>query len=352
MSRHGVHTPPGPLIVDVAGLELDAEDRELLMHPAVGGVILFSRNCADTQQLRALTHAICACRPHIPIAADYEGGRVQRFRDGMTPVPAMRDVGRLWHDNPAAATALAADIGWLVAAELAAVGVDMPLAPVVDLDYGQSSVIGARAFAEQTDTVARLAQAYMGGLREGGSVATAKHFPGHGYVVPDSHAELPVDARDAAALATDMAPYRALIAAGLASIMMAHIRYPAVDDLPASLSSRWIRDELRTRLAFSGAVFCDDLSMGGAAQIGDYGERAALALAAGCDYLPVCNNRAAAAALVEAPAMREDAGPARRQQLQACCRQGDDAASLALLQTQPRWQQINAEMQALSAQSA
>ena len=306
---------PGPLLVDVADCELDAEDRELLAHPAVGGAILFTRNFADVDQLRALTAAMRRCRSDLLIVADYEGGRVQRFRSGVTRLPAMRRLGDLRQRNQAAALELATDLGWLLASELAALGVAMPLAPVVDLDYGQSTVIGDRALAADGDAVIALAQGVMRGLRQGGSVATAKHFPSHGHVVADSHAELPVDARDEAALAADMAPYSALIADGLASIMMAHVRYPAVDELPASLSPHWIEQRLRTQLGFAGCVFCDDLSMGGAAAIGDYAQRAALALAAGCDYLPVCNNRAAVAGLLDHPALAEDHGGVRRQRL-------------------------------------
>jgi len=343
---------PGPLLIDVAGHELDAEDRELLAHPAVGGTILFSRNFHDPRQLRALTDAMRACRPGLLVVADYEGGRVQRFRDGLTRIPPMRSYGRLWQRQPEQAVDLARRTGWLVAAELAALGVNMPLAPVVDLDYGQSAVIGERALAAHTEPITALARALCAGLRDGGSVATAKHFPGHGFVVPDSHAELPLDEREYAALAADMAPYRSLIADGLASVMMAHIRYPAVDDLPASLSPHWIGHVLRGALGFAGSVFCDDLSMAGAAAMGDAQERAGLALAAGCDWLPVCNDRAAVCTLVEAAALREDGGDRRREDLLTRCHPVSSAATLDALRKQTTWWQTADRLRALTRDSA
>ena len=311
--------PPGPLLVDVAGTALDAEDRELLAHSVVGGVILFTRNYAHPSQLAELTAQIRAVRPELLIAADTEGGRVQRFREGMTSIPAMRRLGVYAAADPQAGHAAVLEIAWLMATELAGVGVDMPLAPVVDVDYGVSGVIGDRAFGADAAQIADLAGAFAEGLRAAGSAATAKHFPGHGYVAADSHAELPVDDRDRAALDNDMAPYRALIAVGLDSVMMAHVRYPAVDALPASLSTRWITDILRGELEYTGVVFCDDLSMGAAAALGDYQERARLALAAGCDYLPVCNNRAAVSALVDRLPGDTRASRERRQRLQTLC---------------------------------
>lgn len=346
-SSYGQGLPPGPLMIDVAGYELNGEDRDLLMHPAVGGAILFTRNFDNVRQLRALTDAMRACRSNLLIVADYEGGRVQRFRTGVTRLPAMRELGELWQRDAAQAQALATDIGWLIAAELRALGVAMPLAPVVDLDYGQSSVIGGRAFTGDADVVTALATVLMNGLHEGGSVATAKHFPGHGGVTPDSHVELPVDDRTAAQLATDMAPYGPLIANGLASIMMAHIRYPAVDELPASLSPRWIRDTLRGQLGFAGCIFCDDLSMGGAATLGGYNERIGLALEAGCDYLPVCNNRDAVRELVEDEALRADDGPARRQRLFEQCHPIGTGDGLDALQATPRWRSVTDRIMAL-----
>ncbi|HLQ86777.1 MAG TPA: beta-N-acetylhexosaminidase [Salinisphaeraceae bacterium] len=346
--------PLGPLIIDVAGCELDDEDRALLAHPAVGGAILFTRNFAEPAQLAALTAAMRACRPNLLIMADYEGGRVQRFHDGMTRIPPMRRLGQLWHADQQQAVALAADTGWLIAAELGALGIDLPLAPVVDIDYGRAeTAIGSRAFAGEAEVVSALAQAFCNGLTQGGSVATAKHFPGHGHVVPDSHAELPVDERDWAVLQADMAPYRTLIAAGLASIMLAHIRYPAVDELPASLSPQWIGRILRRDLGFAGCVFSDDLSMGGAAALGSYRERVAMALAAGCDYLPVCNNRAAVRAqLADAALLAANGGRDRREHLQTLLGHGERAKSLLELQQNPRWRQARERLCALNGETA
>lgn len=350
MSSAGDTPPPGPLMIDLAGHELDPEDRELLAHPAVGGVILFGRNFGDTDQLRALTDDMRACRSNLLIACDYEGGRVQRFCTGLTRIPAMRRLGDLWHDDRHAALTLATDAGWLMACELAALGVALPLAPVVDIDHGRSAVIGDRAFASEARVVAALAQAFMAGLKDGGSAATAKHFPGHGYATADSHAEMPEDGRAFSALAVDMAPYQSLMADGLASVMMAHIFYPEIDWLPASLSKRWIEGFLRGDLGFDGCVFCDDLSMGGAAETGDPEECAELALAAGCDYLPVCNNRAAVRGLVGSPVLSEDAGPVRRQRLHAACGV-ERAKSLAALKRTRRWQQVNRRLDTLSQES-
>jgi beta-N-acetylhexosaminidase len=300
-------------MVDLAGPRLTAEEREILAHPGVGALILFSRNYETPEQLADLCAGARAARPGLLIAADYEGGRVQRFHDGFTPLPPMRALGRLYDRGADAARAAAEACGLTIAVELAAAGVDLALTPVLDLDRGLSAVIDDRALHGDPVAVTELARALRRGLAAGGMAATGKHFPGHGGVAPDSHRELPVDARDADALAEDIAPYRTLIADGLESVMMAHIRYPAVDERPASLSPVWVRECLRGELGFAGTVFCDDLSMGGAAAFGDYPERADAALAAGCDILPVCNNREAVVALLELPRLyRGDAASARR----------------------------------------
>ena len=282
----------GPLMIDVQGVSLTEEDRELLRHPLVGGVILFTRNFESVEQLERLIADIRAERtPPVLVTVDHEGGRVQRFRKGFTVLPSMRLVGREYDLDPQTGRTLARQCGWIMAAELRTVGVDMSFAPCVDLDYGVSSVIGDRAFHRNPRVVAELAIAFMGGMREAGMVSTAKHFPGHGAVVPDSHVAMPVDRRPLADLEDDLYPYRRLIDNGLASIMAAHVIFPEVDGLPAGFSSRWIRDELRGRLGFDGAVFTDDLSMAGAAVVGDALARAQAALAAGCDVLSLCNNR-------------------------------------------------------------
>jgi len=282
----------GPLMVDVAGLELSAADREVLAHPLVGSVILFTRNYADPEQLQRLVAQIHAVRtPRLLVAADQEGGRVQRFRSGFTALPPPRLIGHQYDLDRAAGLELARRHGWLMASELLACGLDISFAPCVDLDYGVSTVIGDRALHGRAAAVGELAVAYMHGMRDAGMAATAKHFPGHGAVVADSHHALPVDRREFSDLADELTPYRLLIANGLPAVMVAHILFPQFDAQPASLSRRWIGEVLRGELRFNGAVFADDLSMGGAAAFGDIVARATQALAAGCDVLPVCNSR-------------------------------------------------------------
>lgn len=282
----------GPLMVDIAGTSLTEEDRELLMHPLVGSVILFTRNFESVEQLERLVADIRAARtPPLLVTVDHEGGRVQRFRKGFTVLPPMRTIGREYDLDAQTGRQLARQCGWLMAAELRAVGIDMSFAPCVDLDYGVSSVIGDRAFHRDPQVVAELAIAFMGGMREAGMAATAKHFPGHGAVVPDSHVAMPVDRRPLADLDDDIYPYRRLIDNGLASIMAAHVIFADVDGLPAGFSSRWMQQELRGRLGFDGAIFTDDLSMAGASVVGDMVARSRAALDAGCDVLSLCNNR-------------------------------------------------------------
>ncbi len=279
-------------MIDVQGTTLTQEDRELLRHPLVGAVILFTRNFESVEQLERLVADIRAARqPPVLVTVDHEGGRVQRFRQGFTKLPAMRSLGRAYDLDPAGGRRLARQCGWLMAAELRAVGIDLSFAPCVDLDYGVSAVIGDRAFHRDPRIVAELAVAFMGGMREAGMIATAKHFPGHGAVAPDSHVALAVDRRPLADLDEDIYPYRRLIDNGLPSIMAAHVVFTEVDERPAGFSARWLRDELRGRLGFEGAIFTDDLSMAGAGVIGDMPARAQAALQAGCDVLSCCNNR-------------------------------------------------------------
>ena len=297
----------GPLMVDVAGHELTAEDRRVLAHPLVGSVILFTRNYDNPRQLAELVSQIHAVRrPPLLVAVDHEGGRVQRFRSGFTELPAQRAIGHAYDLDPDAGRRLAWQCGWLLAAELRAIGVDLSFAPCVDLDYGVSEVIGDRAYHRDPEVVARLAVACLQGMRSAGMAGTAKHFPGHGAVVADSHKTLPVDRRPLAELAGDLLPYRQLIANGLASVMVAHVLFPDVDDAPAGFSRRWIQQELRWGLGFTGAVFSDDLSMGGAAFAGTLTERARRALAAGCDLLPLCNDRPAVLEVLEELAGESD----------------------------------------------
>ncbi len=284
----------GPLMIDLVGPSVQPEERDMLAHPLVGGVILFARNYESPEQLCELTRQIHAARnPPLLIAVDHEGGRVQRFRTGFSRLPAARRIGHQFDTDHAGGLAAARHMGWLMAAELRAHGVDLSFAPTVDLDYGLNEAIGDRAWHATADVTAQLAVAYMLGMRDAGMAATAKHFPGHGAVRADSHVELPVDRRELADLAEDLTPYRRLIANGLPGVMVAHILLPAEDAAPASLSARWIRGVLRTDLNFQGAVFTDDLSMGAVAAASDIVERCERALSAGCDMLLVCNDPAA-----------------------------------------------------------
>lgn len=296
--------PHAPLIIDVAGLGLTDTDRQRLAHPLVGGVILFGRNWKDRTQLTALCRQIKAVRPDLLIAVDHEGGRVQRFRtDGFTHLPPMADLGAMWMgaektSEPVGAAALGAAnaataVGYVLGAELRACGVDLSFAPVLDLDYGESSVIGDRAFARDPRVVTLLAQSLMHGLLQSGMAHCGKHFPGHGFVRADSHLAIPVDRRSLKAiLAEDAAPY-GWLSASLQAVMPAHVIYPKVDSRPAGFSSRWLQDVLRHRLGFTGAVFSDDLSMAAARQIDgrevSFTDAALAALTAGGDMVLLCN---------------------------------------------------------------
>lgn len=285
----------GPLMIDVEGLELSSEDVAILNHPLVGGVVLFSRNFHSTEQLEQLVDQIHAVRePSLLVAVDQEGGRVQRFREGLTALPPLHLIGLRYDAESKQAKRIARHCGWVMAAELRALGVDFSFAPVVDLAWGMSEVIGDRAFHRDPRAVGSLANAFMVGMRKAGMVATAKHFPGHGAVAADSHRELPVDRRSRADIGEDLLPYERLIAAGLPAIMAGHVVYPAVDDKPAVFSSHWLQVELRGRLDFKGVIFSDDLSMGAAANVSEHpGERARMALEAGCDMVLICNDREA-----------------------------------------------------------
>jgi beta-N-acetylhexosaminidase len=301
-------------MVDVAGTSLTAEDREVLSHPMVGSVILFTRNYVDPDQLQALVDEIRAVRsPALLVSVDHEGGRVQRFRRGFSVLPPARRAGHEYDMDSRQGVEMSRRMGWLMAAELRAFGIDFSFAPCVDLDYGVSEIIGDRAFHRRPEAVADLAVAYLQGMREAGMAATAKHFPGHGAVVADSHLALPVDRRTLEDLAPDILPYRRLIANDLPAVMMAHVLYPEVDSVPASFSQRWLQQVLRGELGFRGVVFADDLSMEGATGMGDIVARGTAAMAAGCDVLPVCNDRKSVTALLDG--LREKPGPASQLRL-------------------------------------
>jgi beta-N-acetylhexosaminidase len=295
-------TGHAPVLLDVAGLSLDADDRRRLAHPLTGGVVLFTRNWQDRRQLTDLVAEIKSVRPDALVCVDHEGGRVQRFRsDGFTQVPAMRSLGEMWMRDGTGgpgsgamrAIEAATAVGHVLGCELRACGIDLSFAPVLDLDHGASSVIGDRAFHRDPRVVSLLAKSVMHGLLEAGMRNCGKHFPGHGYVKADSHHEIPEDGRTLAAiLADDAKPYEWL-AGTLASVMPAHVVYWRVDPNPAGFSARWLRDILRLQLGFDGAIFSDDLGMAGARRVGgvdvSYAEAATLALAAGCDMVLLCN---------------------------------------------------------------
>ena len=291
-----------PLIIDIAGTALSRVDRLRLKNPLVGGLILFARNWQDRAQLTALCGDIKRIRRDLLICVDHEGGRVQRFKtDGFTHLPPMRALGAMWMATPQPrrkagpmdATNAASACGYVIGAELRACGVDLSFTPVLDLDYGESSVIGDRAFSRDPRVVSVLAKSLMHGLLKSGMSNCGKHFPGHGYVKADSHTDVPVDNRSLKAiLADDAAPYRWLNTV-MGSVMPAHVIYPKVDARPAGFSAKWLNDVLRGELGFGGAIFSDDLSMAGARLIDGkpvtYTEAAVAALNAGCDMVLLCN---------------------------------------------------------------
>lgn len=288
--------PHGPLMIDIAGRQLTALDRERLSHPLVGGLILFGRNYESPEQLSRLCAEVHALRsPPLPIAIDHEGGRVQRCREGFTRLPPMRRLGQLWDDSPQEALNAARAIGYVLAAELRQNGVDLSFTPVLDLDWERSAVIGNRSFHSDPDVVVQLAAALIDGLRRAGMAACGKHFPGHGWAEADSHVAIPVDERSLAELSPDVEPYRRL---KLDAVMPAHVIYPAVDSRPAGFSPVWI-GKLRDELGFNGVIFSDDLSMQGASVVGNIVARAGAAWAAGCDMLLVCNTPDAVGEVLE-----------------------------------------------------
>jgi len=305
----------GPLMVDLVGLELTETEREILQHPLVGGVILFTRNYESPEQVAALTADIRSLRePHLLISVDHEGGRVQRFRAGFTRLPPIGALGQQYLTDPKQTLEHTEKAAWLMAAELRTVGVDFSFAPVLDLDYGVSEIIGDRSFHRDPKVVASLAHAYIQGMKRAWMPAVGKHFPGHGAVEVDSHLGLPVDGRYLEDMwQADILPFRNLCKIALAGIMPAHIVYEKNDSLPAGFSPYWIKEILRDRLGFQGAVLSDDLSMEGAAIIGEPLARAEAALDAGCDMVLVCNNPKSAEQVIDGLRLEDD--PVRHMRL-------------------------------------
>lgn len=305
----------GPLMVDVVGLELSDVEREILQHPLVGGVILFSRNYESPEQIAALTSSIHELRePHLLISVDHEGGRVQRFRSGFTRLPPIGALGKHYVEHPKQTLKNIESAGWLMAAELRSVGVDFSFAPVLDLDYGVSEIIGDRSFHRDPEAVASMAHAYIQGMKRAWMPAVGKHFPGHGAVEVDSHLGLPVDSRHFEdMIQADMLPFKRLCQSELAGIMPAHIVYEQSDSLPAGFSPFWIKEILRDRLGFQGAVLSDDLSMEGAAIMGDPLARAEAALDAGCDMVLVCNKPDSVERVIDG--LRIESDPVRHMRL-------------------------------------
>ena len=291
------------LMLDVSGCELTAEDKEILDHPLVGGVILFTRNFHDKKQVRELVQQMRHyARNPLLLAVGLGGGRVQRFRRGFSAIPAMGSLYPKSGENIALARDYAEHFGYLMAAEVMALDIDISFAPVLDI-HGVSEVIGDRAFHQQPDMIVSLAEQFIRGMHRAGMKSTGKHFPGHGNVREDSHIAMPVDNRSAEEiLSTDMAIFEQMHHRGLLdAVMPAHVIYPNVDDLPAGFSQTWVKDILRRKMQFDGVVFSDDLSMQGAVHIGSYAQRAQLALDAGCDMVLVCNDRNGAAEILDNP---------------------------------------------------
>lgn len=335
----------GPVMLDLLGTTLDEQEREMLQHPLVGGVILFTRNYENPAQLSELIAEIHALRsPSLLIAVDHEGGRVQRFRQGFTRLPAMRRFGEIHGRDKRRARQLAELAGWVMASELRAVGVDFSFAPVLDLDYGASTVIGDRSFHRQPQVVAELANALMQGMHRAGMAATGKHFPGHGAVQADSHEAIPVDSRRYEDIAAeDMKPYELMISNGMAAVMPAHVIYANVDPQPAGFSPFWLKEVLRHRMHFQGVIFSDDLNMEGASVAGDYVSRAKAALAAGCDVALICNNRKGAMQILHG--LELEPNPVLHTRLARL--HGRHPLTLDALHSDPAWRQAVSAMREL-----
>ena len=291
----------GPVMVGVMGVELQAHEREMLCHPMVGGVVLFKRNYQSPEQLMALVNDIHALRePHLLIAVDQEGGRVQRFRQGFTELPPLARLGELYEKSPERALTMADISGWLMAAEIRSVGIDISFAPVLDLMDARSRIIGDRAFHRDPEIVSKLSRQYVKGMHRAGMAATGKHFPGHGTVVEDSHLELPVDSRRFEDLMLeDLIPFERAVHSGVEAMMIAHIHFSRIDDQLPGFSTFWLQQVLRERFGFQGVIFSDDLEMQGATVVGDIGARVHKAIDAGCDMVLVCQTADAMAQAID-----------------------------------------------------
>ncbi len=335
----------GPLMVDVQGTQLSKEDQEILMHPLVGGVILFSRNYESPQQISALNASIRALRkPPLLIAVDHEGGKVQRFRQDFSALPPAAQLGHCYDLDAKRGVQAARHIGWLLAAELRAVGVDLSFAPVLDLHKGISSVIQDRAFHAKPQAVACLAEAVMKGMHAAGMHAVGKHYPGHGSVAADSHHAIPVDDRSLEEMRNnDLIPFAHLAKQGLSAIMPAHVIYPQVDKYPAGFSKKWLTF-LRQELKFQGVIFSDDLSMAGAGAVGDITQRVPKAIGAGCDMLLICNDRAAVIQVLDSFCSYE----APESQARVMRLQGRGRWDWKTLPQQQQWQSAQRQLEQLA----
>lgn len=336
----------GPLMVDLEGTSINDLEKDLLLKPEVGGVILFTRNFESVEQITELVDEVHQLRsPRLLVAVDHEGGRVQRFHEGFSRIPAAGIYARAAKDNLEQSRQLAEKAGWLMAVELRACGIDFSFAPVLDLAHGLSGVIGDRAFHSKPAIVATLAYAFMHGMNKAGMRAVGKHFPGHGGVVEDSHVAMPVDHRSLEALLrSDIVPFEYMIENRLAGIMPAHVIYDKVDEKPAGYSSFWINNVLRQRLGFQGVVFSDDLSMEAACVAGGYGERADAALKAGCDMALVCNHLDGA--IEAAEYIKGYSNPTS--QLRLVRMHGDHEINWSQLKNDEHWQQISTQVIALN----
>lgn len=335
----------GPLMLDLTGYEITPEEMEILEHPLIGGVILFSRNYHDQPQLRELVRQTRKhSRNRIMIAVDHEGGRVQRFRQDFSPIPAMGSIFTKVTQKLNVASDYAKHFGWLMASEVLAMDIDFSFAPVLDI-WGNSDVIGDRSFHQKPDIVIRLASHFIQGMHQAGMKATGKHFPGHGNVKEDSHFALPIDNRPADEIFNfDMRIFKEIHEQGLLdAVMPAHVIYSDVDNFPAGFSNVWLRDILRKKLNFDGVVFSDDLAMEGATKIGDFGERAKVALSAGCDMVLVCNHRDGAVKVLDS--LPIDYIPSPR--LERMCKnpKGEYPGSMEELQSSYLWKQAQEKLE-------